>query len=438
MNDDARRNDHDDVRDVATMSRAHGRVRVPGDKSASHRAVLLSALAEGESTITGASPGRDVAATRRAVEQLGARVEAGPTLTVLGPAEGLRPAPQPLDCENSGTTMRLLAGVLAAIAGRHELVGDASLSRRPMDRVAVPLERMGAGVSGQGPRCRAPLTVDGRRPLRAISYRVPVASAQVKSAVLLAALGADGPCEVEELVRTRTTTEDMLVDAGVAIASDESGLGRIVRVEPGRPRAREWSVAADPSQAAFFAVLGVVHRDALVALPGLERHAERVGFVDVLVRMGGRVTWSEDGPGAERATLVAASSTLTGTEVRGEEIPSLDEVPALVVAAAAARGVSAFRSMAELRVKESDRFVAALELAHALGCASWADGDDFFVEGVGSASRFAPFALAAGLDHRVVMASAVAGAAGSGCRIIGVSTVATSYPHFFEDLASLR
>jgi 3-phosphoshikimate 1-carboxyvinyltransferase len=427
-----------DAVNVAPMARARGSVRVPGDKSASHRALLLSALAAGESTITGASPGRDVAATRRVVEQLGARVEGGPTWRVDGPAEGLRPAPHPLDCENSGTTMRLLAGVLAGVAGRHELVGDASLSRRPMDRVAIPLEMMGARVSGRGPSRTAPLTVDGRHPLRAISYRIPVASAQVKSAVLLAALAADGPSEVDEPVRTRTTTEDMLAESGVAITLDEGGPGRVVRVAPGRPRARAWSVPADPSQAAFFAVLGVVRRDALVELPGLERRAERVGFVDVLARMGGRVTWSEPASGAGRSTLVAASSELSATEVRGDEIPSLDEVPALVVAAAAARGVSVFRDMAELRVKESDRFAAALALARALGCASWADGDDFFVEGVGSASAFASFDVAAGLDHRVVMASAVAGAAGAGCRIVGVSTVASSYPHFFEDLASLR
>ncbi len=423
---------------VAPMDHARGIVRVPGDKSASHRALLLGALAEGESTVSGASPGRDVAATRRALEQLGARVEGAATLTVHGPAGGLRPAGRPLDCENSGTTMRLLAGVLAAIPGRHELVGDPSLSRRPMDRVAVPLELMGARVRGQGPRRSAPLTLDGRRPLHAISYRVPVASAQVKSAVLLAALGADGPCEVDEPVRTRTTTEDMLAESGVTITLDEVGTGRTVRVEPGRPRAHAWIVPADPSQAAFFAVLGVVHRDALVELPGLERRAERVGFVDVLARMGGRVTWTESAASPGRSTLVSTSSELTGTEVHGEEIPSLDEVPALVVAAAAARGVSAFRDMAELRVKESDRFAAALELARALGCASWAEGDDFFVEGVGSASAFASFDVEAGLDHRVVMASAVAGAAGAGCHIIGASTVATSYPHFFDDLASLR
>ncbi len=428
----------DDVVDVSPLARAHGRVRVPGDKSASHRALLLSALAEGESTIVGSSRGRDVVATRHAIEQLGATVHGETTLTVTGPTGGPRPAAHPLDCENSGTTMRLLAGVLAATPGLHHLIGDASLSRRPMDRVATPLESMGARVSGQGPRCTAPLLIDGRRPLRAISYRVPVPSAQVKSAVLLAALGADGTCEVTEPVRTRTTTEDMLAEAGLAITTDESGPERVVRVRPGRPRARAWSVPADPSQAAFFAVLGVVHRDALIEVPELERRAERVGFVNVLARMGGRVAWTETESSPGRSTLVASSSDLVATEIVGDEIPSLDEVPALVVAAAASRGVSAFRSMAELRVKESDRFEAALDLAHALGCRAWADGDDFFVEGVASASAFAFFDVAAELDHRIVMASAVAGAAGVGCRIVGVSTVATSYPHFFEDLASLR
>jgi 3-phosphoshikimate 1-carboxyvinyltransferase len=418
---------------LEALPRLRGRVRVPGDKSASHRAVMISALAAGSSRLEGLSGGEDVAATARIVAQLGASVEASDGhVVVTGPREGLRACDGDLDCENSGTSMRLLAGIVAGVAGHHRLVGDASLSRRPMDRVARPLRLMGVEVSGQGDALTPPLSITGRPRLQAINYDVPVASAQVKSAILFAGLVGDGPTTVRESIRTRSTTEDMLGAAGLLVRSTNVGDGREVVLQPGRPLARDWAIPGDPSQAAFFCVLGVVHRDAIIEIAPIERSPERTGFVEVLTRMGADVTWDDDG------SLRAASSTLIATEILASEIPSVDEVPILTVAAAAAHGVSAFREMGELRIKESDRFAGSIALARALGCDAWSEGEDFFVRGLGAAANFADVSIAVELDHRMVMASAVAASAGRGGTVRGASSVASSYPQFFEHLASLQ
>ena len=396
---------------------------------------MIAALASGESTIVGLSPGDDVAATSRIIVQLGAtRRDDGGVVTVTGVSNGLRASAEALDCGNSGTTMRLMTGVVSAVTGQHMLIGDASLSRRPMDRIARPLALMGSVVEGSGSSVTPPLRVTGSNTLVGIDYVLPFASAQVKSALLFAGLSAAGETIVHEDVRTRSTTEEMFAFAGLDVRSLDRGDGRTVTLAPGRPRAIEWRVPGDPSQAAFFAVLGTVHLDAELAVSNVATSRERVGFVAVLRRMGGDVAFVE---GTTSTSLHAKSSVLRATEVHAREIPSVDEVPALVVAAAAAIGVSAFRDMGELRVKESDRFQGSLALARALGCRAWSEGDNFFVEGLGSASRFEPFSVDASLDHRIVMASAVAGCAGAGCSISTAETVASSYPGFFEDLESL-
>ena len=412
-----------------------GEVRVPGDKSTSHRALMVSALADGESTIRGLSPGRDVAATSQIMEQLGAiRNDSDDVVTIVGPADGLHASNAALDCGNSGTTMRLLAGVVSAVPGEHQLIGDTSLSQRPMDRVAEPLSLMGSRFAGQGARICAPLRIVGTDSLRGIDYDVPMVSAQVKSAILFAGLGASSPTTVVEHVRTRPTTEEMLTRAGVSVASIESEAGRRVTIHPGRPLARNWLVPGDPSQAAFFAVLGCIHPDADIEVLDIDNARERVGYLAVLQRMGATLTLR----GSDMMTsLTVRSSALSATDVHAQEIPSVDEVPVLVVAAAAAEGVSSFRDVGELRVKESDRFEGSLALATKLGCRAWSEGDDLFVEGLGSASRFSTFELDAALDHRMVMASAVAGCAGSGCSIGTADTVASSYPRFFDDLERL-
>jgi 3-phosphoshikimate 1-carboxyvinyltransferase len=331
--------------------------------------------------------------------------------------------------------MRLLSGIVSAIEGTHRLEGDASLSRRPMDRVATPLELMGARVKGEGPRITPPLRITGTAHLHGIDYHVPTASAQVKSAILLAGLFADAPTEVHEDVRTRTTTEDMLRSAGVDVRSVDVDAGRHVTLVPGRPHARTWQVPGDPSQAAFFCVLGLIHPRGDVEVVGVESAPERTGFVDVLRRMGADL---HETAGPTGINLRARTSTLRATEVHSSEVPSVDEVPVLSVAAAAAQGVSAFRDMGELRLKESDRFEGSMALARLLGCHVWSEGDDFFIEGLGGADAFHSFGINAGLDHRIVMSSAVAGVAGHGCDIDGSDTVRSSYPGFFDDLASLR
>lgn len=425
-----------DVERVEAARHLRGAVRVPGDKSASHRALIISALASGESTITGLSPGDDVAATSVILQQLGAtRANEDGRVLLRGPDDGLQSSAQPLDCGNSGTTMRLMSGIASTIRGVHHLVGDASLSKRPMDRIATPLGLMGAVVRGSGTSLTPPLTLESPPKLRGISYHVPLASAQVKSAILFAGLAADSGSLIAEDVRTRTTTEDMLGSAGVEVTSRETGQGREIALRPGRPLRHNWFVPGDPSQAAFFAVLGAIHRDATLEVLTLDAAPERVGFVTVLQRMGAAVELS---PRGSANALHSRSSSLEATEVYAHEIPSVDEVPVLVVAAAAASGVSAFRAMGELRLKESDRFAGSLSLAQSLGCRVWSEGDDFFIEGLHSASAFQDFTFTSALDHRMVMASAVAGCAGRGCTIDGASTVSSSYPNFFRDVALLQ
>jgi len=425
-----------DTQRVEPAEHLRGSIRVPGDKSTSHRALLLSALAAGKSVISGLSHGRDVLATRTIITQLGADViDADGDVVVVGPEEGLRASIEALDCENSGTTMRLLCGVLAHVPGEHGLIGDASLSKRPMDRVATPLQLMGATVHGQGERCTPPLVMVGTSTLRGVDFSVPHASAQVKSAVLLAGLYADGETIVREDVRTRTATEDMLLLCGVDVLSANRAAGRVVTLRPGRPQRRHWRVPGDPSQAAFFAVLASIHHDATLEVLSLDASAERVGFVSVLQRMGARVELVER---SGVTALRGETSMLHATEVHAHEIPSVDEVPVLSVAAAAASGVSVFRAMGELRIKESDRFEGSLHLVRALGAKAWAAGDDLFIEGLGSAQRFDDFTFDADLDHRMVMSAAVAGCAGRGATILGAETVASSYPTFFRDLTLLQ
>jgi 3-phosphoshikimate 1-carboxyvinyltransferase len=421
---------------VEPSVRLRGQLRVPGDKSASHRALMISSLASGSSTIEGLSQGHDVRSTGIIMGQLGASVvEVEDVMHVRGPEGGLRATDEMLDCGNSGTTMRLLCGLVSAVEGTHHLIGDPSLSKRPMDRVATPLGLMGSVVRGIGERVNAPLTITGSRSLKGIDYHVPTASAQVKSAILFAGLGARGETTVREDIRTRTATEDMFVEAGVDVESRDEGLGRVVTLKPGRPTTASWQIPGDPSQAAFFCVLGAVHPDAHIEILNVDSSVERSGFVAVLQRMGATLTREARG---HYSSLVSSSSELAATEIHAHEIPSVDEVPVLTVAAAAAKGVSAFRGMGELRLKESDRFEGSMSLARSLGCRVWSEGDDFFVEGLGSSSAFVGFEIDAALDHRLVMSAAVAGAAGRGCTIVGAETVASSYPQFFHDLDSLQ
>ena len=414
-----------------------GSVHTPGEKSISHRAVLIGALAEGTSVIHGLSDGADVAASLAAVEAMGAGVERRDdgTIIIHGGRARLHRSAGPLDCGNSGTSMRLLAGLVAGFAWETELVGDESLSTRPMDRVAEPLGLMGATVAGQGARCRPPLRVRGGV-LHGIDWTSKVASAQVKSAIILAGLSADGTTVVREAVTTRVHTEEMLTEAGADLTVEPWGEGRIVRVRASSLKPVERTVPGDPSASAFFVVAGCVVPESVVDVDAVYSGPARLGFVSVLERMGASITLVPGDPGT--ATITATSGPLRATEVRASEIPSLDEIPALAVAASVAAGTTVFSDVGELRVKEVDRLVAVAAMVEAFGARAVIDRDRLAITGLGGPLRGGRFDSRG--DHRMAMAAAVAALAarpGERSLIAGFDAVETSYPSFAEDLARL-
>jgi 3-phosphoshikimate 1-carboxyvinyltransferase len=421
-----------------------GVVRTPGEKSISHRSVLLAALAEGTSVVHGLSDGADVAASLAAVEAMGVEVErpAEGTVVLHGGRARLHRAAHPLDCGNSGTSMRLLCGLVAGFGWATELVGDESLSLRPMDRVAEPLALMGASVSGQGERCLPPLRVQGGA-LHGIDWTSKMASAQVKSAILLAGLSATGETVVRERVTTRTHTEEMLAEAGADISVEQWAEGRVVTVRPSALKPVERTVPGDPSAAAFFAVAGAVVPGSSVDIAGVYAGPARLGFVSVLQRMGADITLTSaegNAAGTRTATIRVRATTdpLQATDVPAAEIPSLDEVPALAVAAAIAVGTTVFSDVGELRVKEIDRLAAAVEMVEAFGASARVEGDTFSVTGVGGPLRGTRFDSRG--DHRMAMAAAVAALAaapGERSLITGFDAAATSYPRFADDLRHL-
>jgi len=390
-----------------------GHVRVPGDKSISHRALLLAARAEGTSTVRGLSDGADVVATAAAVTAMGASIDGE---RVTGGAGRLHAAPGTVHVGNSGTAMRLLAGFVAPFPWRTTLRGDASVDGRPMDRVAEPLRLMGATVDAAYP----PLVIDGGG-LHGIDYTLPVPSAQVKGAVLLAGLGATGETVVRETVPTRAHTEEMLVACGADVEVD----GLVVRVRPSKLEPFTLDVLGDPSQAAFWVVAACITPGSDLRVGPVYLGRARAGFLDVLRRMGADVDVEGD-------VIRARYGHLVGTEVGGEEVPGLiDEIPVLAVAAAAAEGTTVFRDAGELRVKESDRIATIVGELTTLGGRAQATADGLIV--VGGGIR-AGIARSHG-DHRIAMAMAVAGLAVPGpTRIEGWDAVATSYPSFEEDL----
>jgi len=411
-------------------------ITTPGDKSISHRALMLAAMAEGTSTIRGLSNGEDVARTATIMRQLGAVIESGSNeVKVTGPTAGLRATDEVLYCGNSGTTIRLLLGILSGIEGNHKISGDASLSRRPMDRVIRPLGLMGVSIFGQGVTSTPPLEMVGVTTTTAISHSMPKASAQVKSALLLAGLYGDGATTVCEDIRTRANTEEMLEYAGVAVLTIDDGGGRRVTVTPGRPQARQWIIPGDPSQAAFFVVAGLIHSRGDVRINDIYDGDERLGYLNVLTRMGATIVKTQTDVGLQ---LAVRHSHLRGTTIQSSEIPSVDEVPALVVAACAAEGATRFVDMSELRIKESDRFTESVRLAESLGASVVVDGDSFTVTGMGAASAFNTFEFDAPDDHRMAMASAVAAYCGQGAVIHGAESVETSFPGFFDILMGLQ
>lgn len=408
-----------------------GSATLPGDKSISHRALLIAALAEKRSRIRNLSPGEDVKATRRLIEAVGAELTAsrGEVLVDPGVFDGVQT--RSIDCANSGTTMRLGAGVLTRAAGTSTLWGDASLSTRPMTRVLDPLASMGAKVrSTDG---HAPVEIEGSE-LHGIDYTPTVASAQVKGAILLAGLGADGETVVREVVATRAHTEEMLRDAGADVTIADGS----VRVRASRPVAVDIDVPGDPSAAAFWVVAASILPGSQIRIEGVYRGPARGGFLDVLVRMGADIALTERGEHLVDIDVRAAG--LRGTDITDpvEIAATVDELPAIAVAAACATGTTVIKGAQELRVKESDRLKALSESLGSLGATVKEATDGLVIEGCGPAGLSGGRVDAQG-DHRIAMAMAIAGAASRGPTVVdGWQCVQISDPHFEAQLGMLR
>jgi 3-phosphoshikimate 1-carboxyvinyltransferase len=418
----------------ATALRGH--ISVPGDKSISHRALLVGAIAEGELRIEGFGRSADTESTIAAVRALGVTVHEDDvdTIRVEGAGlRGLREPAGPIDCGNSGTTLRLLVGILAGQGGRFELSGDDSLKRRPVDRVAQPLAEMGAKVeTADG---KPPLVVEGGE-LQGILYELPVASAQVKSCVLHAGLYAQGRTTVLEPVPTRDHTERLLAAAGAPVTKRP---GRVAVGPAERLELAEVSVPGDFSAAAPFIVAATLLPGSELTIHDVGLNPTRTGLLDVLERMGARITtFHRQRSGGEPVGDVEVhSAELTATTVRAEEIPRLvDELPLFALTAACARGESRVEGARELRVKETDRIETVTTALRSLGVRITPRDDGFRVRGVPTRPRGGT-ANSQG-DHRIAMLGAVAGLVSSkGVDLEGAEAVAVSFPGFFELLDSV-
>jgi len=414
-----------------------GHIAVPGDKSVSHRAVLLGAVGDGETLVRGFGRSADTEATIEAVRALGVTVhdEDVDTLRVEGAGlNGLREAVGPIDCGNSGTTLRLLAGLLAGQEGTFELTGDDSLRRRPVDRIAAPLGQMGARLEAENGT--PPLRIEGA-PLHGISYELPVASAQVKSAVLLAGLWAEGSTSVLEPVPTRDHTEIMLAAAGAPI---QRRPGRVSVGAAERLTLGEVAVPGDFSAAAPFIVAATLLSDSEITVHDVGLNPTRTGLLDVLERMGARITTSHRrrSPGGEPiGDVLVQSAELVATTVQAEEVPRLiDELPLFALAAACARGESSVEGARELRVKETDRIETVTTSLRALGVRAKKRHDGFGVRGVPTRPKGG--GMGSDGDHRIAMLGAVAGLVSrNGVELENPEAVAVSFPGFFELLDSV-
>ena len=413
--------------------RVTGTVRVPGDKSISHRALILGALSTGTARVRGVLDSADVRATAGVLRALGADVPAlSPDMSVTGKGtRALRRAAGPLDCANSGTSARLMAGVLAAHPFTSTLVGDASLSRRPMQRVAQPLAAMGAPFE-LAPGGTLPMTVHGTD-LASIEWTSETASAQVKSAVLLAGLVAGVEVTVREPSRSRDHTERMLASRGAEVWVNDQA---VMLWPTAALDAADVDVPGDPSSAAFFVALASLAGEGTLTLPDVGLNGTRIGFLKALVRMGGALAVEDErhAGGEPVGTLHASAGPLRGVRIAGDEVPSLiDELPLLACLAAHAEGETEIRGAAELRVKESDRIAAVVENLRAVGADADEMPDGMVVRGGGRPLRGA---VRTHGDHRIAMAFGVLGAReGNEIAVDDPACVDVSYPSFWRDLA---
>jgi 3-phosphoshikimate 1-carboxyvinyltransferase len=446
-------------RPVQPAARLRGEPRLPGDKSISHRALLMAALAEGRCLVSGAGDGEDVRATAGIVAALGAIVERagedGRNVDYLVESPGVDGLHEPdriLDCRNSGTSLRLCSGVLAGLPFFAVLDGDASLRSRPVARIIEPLRSMGADLYARRSDSLPPLVVIGRSRLRPIDYATRVPSAQVKSAILLAGLRADGTTTVREAVATRDHTERMLRARGIRVRrepeTDGGGEEVAWTIQGGaKLAARDERVPADPSAAAFWLVAGAIHPDAELTLRAVGVNPTRRAAIDFLVRMGARIEETPVGrpthlahaapdAGEPLADLTVRSSELSAIDLGPREVAAaIDEIPILCLAATQARGRTTIRGAGELRNKESDRIAGIAAGLGALGARVEVDGDDLAVTGPTPLAGAETQTLD---DHRLAMTFAVAGLIARGATTIDrAESAAVSYPGFFSELERL-
>ncbi len=422
---------------LRTNTRAlEGTIRVPGDKSISHRSIIFGALAKGVTRVHDILRGEDVLSTMQVFRDLGVTIEDnGDVVEVHGVGfNGLQAPKNDLDMGNSGTSIRLISGVLAGQDFEVTMFGDDSLSKRPMDRVTVPLSQMGVTVSGQTDRDLPPLTIKGSKSLKPISYQLPVASAQVKSALLFAALQAEGESVIIEKEITRNHTEDMIVQFGGHLSVDD----KEIRITGGQEfTAQEIVVPGDISSAAFWLVAGLVVPGSKITLENVGINETRTGILDVIKAMGGKMTLSNVDEIAKSATITVEYSSLQGTEIAGDLIPRLiDELPIIALLATQANGRTIIRDAEELKVKETDRIQVVADALNAMGTKIEPTADGMIIEGPtplhgATVNTFG--------DHRIGMMTAIAALLAQDGEVVleRAEAINTSYPAFFDHLESL-
>ena len=423
---------------LATQSPGlQGTLRVPGDKSISHRSIMFGSLAKGKTTVRDILRGEDVLSTMQVFRDLGVTIEDdGQVITIHGVGfDGLRAPKNKLDMGNSGTSIRLISGVLAGQDFEVEMFGDDSLSKRPMDRVTVPLSQMGVTVSGVTDRHLPPLKLRGSKALKPIHYQLPVASAQVKSALIFAALQAQGESVIIEKEKTRNHTEDMIVQFGGQIDVQ----GKEIRISGGQELiGQEVVVPGDISSAAFWLVAGLIVPNSKIVLENVGINETRTGILDVIQAMGGKISLSHVDEVAKSATITVETSDLQGTEIAGEIIPRLiDELPIIALLATQAKGTTVIRDAEELKVKETDRIQVVADALNSMGATITPTDDGMII--VGKTPLHGATINTFG-DHRIGMMAAIAAllVQDGEVELERAEAINTSYPSFFADLKGLR
>ena len=413
-----------------------GCIRVPGDKSISHRSIMFGSLAKGVTTVHDILRGEDVLSTMQVFRDLGVQIEDdGNVVTIHGVGfAGLQAPTNKLNMGNSGTSIRLISGVLAGQDFAVEMFGDDSLSKRPMDRITVPLRQMGVQIAGRTNRDLPPLTIHGNKNLQPIHYTLPVASAQVKSALIFAALQAQGESVIVEKEMTRNHTEDMIKQFGGQISVN----GKEIRIQGGQEfTGQNVLVPGDISSAAFWIVAGLIIPNSKIILENVGINETRTGILDVVKAMGGHINLSNIDRVAKSATITIETSELVGTEIGGEIIPRLiDELPIIALLATQAKGQTVIRDAEELKVKETDRIQVVADALNSMGADITPTEDGMIIKGKASLNGAKVHTFG---DHRIGMMTAIAALLVNDGQVEleRAEAINTSYPNFFADLEDL-